>query len=59
MNITKSEDGFKVEADQQEYEANHVIVATGMLVDIAEKTGLVTKLGTEPRLKTILDVTPE
>jgi thioredoxin reductase (NADPH) len=58
-NISKAEGGFKVETDQQEYEAKHVIVATGMLADLAEKAGLTTKPGTEPRVKTILDVTPE
>ncbi|MBY7142492.1 NAD(P)/FAD-dependent oxidoreductase [Virgibacillus sp. NKC19-3] len=57
--ITKIEDGFKVETDQQEYEAKHVILATGMVADLAEKVGLTTKPGTEPRVKTILDVTPE
>jgi thioredoxin reductase (NADPH) len=58
-NISKAEGGFKVETDQQEYEAKHVIVATGMLADLAEKAGLTTKPGTEPRVKTILDVTSE
>jgi thioredoxin reductase (NADPH) len=55
-NITKVENGFKVETNEQEYEAKHVIVATGFLVDLAEKVGLATKPGTEPRVKTILDV---
>ncbi|WP_040203821.1 NAD(P)/FAD-dependent oxidoreductase [Neobacillus jeddahensis] len=54
--ITKTDNGFKVETDQSEYEAKHVIVATGMSVDLAEKVGLQTKPGTEPRIKTILDV---
>jgi len=54
--ITKTESGFKVETDNQEYETKHVILATGMLVDLAEKAGLQTKPGTEPRIKTILDV---
>lgn len=55
-NISKTDDGFKVETDGNEYEAKHVIVATGMLADLAEKAGLNTKPGTEPRVKTILDV---
>lgn len=55
-NISKTESGFKVETDQSEYEAKHVIVATGMLVDLAEKAGIKTKPGTEPRVKTVLDV---
>lgn len=55
-NISKTDSGFKVETDQETYEAKHVIVATGMSVDLAEKVGLQTKPGTEPRIKTILDV---
>ena len=55
-NISKSDGGFKVETDGNQYEAKHVIVATGMLADLAEKAGLHTKPGTEPRVKTILDV---
>jgi thioredoxin reductase (NADPH) len=55
-NITKVEDGFKVETENGEYEAKHVILATGFLVDLAEKVGLTTKPGTEPRVKTIIDV---
>jgi thioredoxin reductase (NADPH) len=55
-NISKTESGFKVETDQGEYEAKHVILATGMSVDLAETAGLQTKPGTEPRIKTIFDV---
>ncbi len=56
-NISKVEGGFKVETDNGDHEAKHVIIATGFLVDLAEKAGLTTKPGTEPRVKTILDVT--
>ncbi|WP_066067833.1 FAD-dependent oxidoreductase [Neobacillus soli] len=55
-NVSKGESGFKVETDQGEFEAKHVIVATGMMADLAEMVGLTTKAGTEPRVKTILDV---
>ncbi|WML41002.1 NAD(P)/FAD-dependent oxidoreductase [Neobacillus sp. OS1-2] len=55
-NVSKADNGFKVETDQGAYEAQHVIVATGMMADLAEKIGLTTKPGTEPRIKTILDV---
>ena len=55
-NISKTENGFKVESDQGEYEAKHVILATGLSVDLAETVGLTTKPGTEPRIKTVLDV---
>ncbi|MFP7297440.1 FAD-dependent oxidoreductase [Neobacillus niacini] len=55
-NITKVDGGFKVETDNGEHEAKHVIVATGFLVDVAEKAGITTKPGTEPRVKAIFDV---
>lgn len=55
-NIVKTDGGFTVETDQNRFEAKHVIVATGMMADLAEKAGLTTKPGTEPRIKTILDV---
>ncbi|WP_027093870.1 FAD-dependent oxidoreductase [Cohnella thermotolerans] len=53
-------DGFlTVETDAGTYEATHVIIATGMFVDFAEASGIRTKPGTEPRIKTIIDATPE
>jgi thioredoxin reductase (NADPH) len=55
-NISKIDGGFNVEAEGNNYEAKHVIVATGMMADLAEAVGLTTKPGTEPRIKTILDV---
>jgi thioredoxin reductase (NADPH) len=58
-NISKIDGGLKVETDSGEHEAKHVIVATGFLVDVAEKSGLTTKPGTEPRVKTIIDVTAQ
>lgn len=41
------------------YEAKHVVLATGLFQDVAETSGIATKPGTEPRIKTIVDVTPE
>ncbi|WP_026576783.1 FAD-dependent oxidoreductase [Bacillus sp. UNC438CL73TsuS30] len=58
-NIVKTDNGFKVETDENSYEAQHVIIATGALVNLAETVGLKTKPGTEPRIKTVLDVTAE
>lgn len=58
-NVSKSDGGFTVETDQSQYEAKHVIIATGVMVDLAEKMGLTTKPGTEPRIKTVLDVNAE
>jgi len=54
--ITKLENGFKIETENGEVEANQVILATGFLTDLAERVGLETKPGTEPRVKTIFDV---
>lgn len=55
-NITKTASGYRLELENQQFEAQHVILATGLLVDLAEKVGLNTKPGTEPRVKTIIDV---
>lgn len=55
-NISKTDTGLKVETEQESYEAKHVILATGMLADLGEKSGLTTKPGTEPRVKTIIAV---
>lgn len=53
--VTKSDAGFKLEADGQSYEATHVIFATGLSVDLAEASGVNIKDGTEPRIKNIID----
>ncbi|CAH0345776.1 FAD-dependent oxidoreductase [Bacillus sp. CECT 9360] len=55
VNFEKSNDGFKIETENGEYEAKHIILATGMVVELAEKAGINTKPGTEPRIKTIVD----
>jgi thioredoxin reductase (NADPH) len=38
------------------YETKHLIFATGVLTDLAEHIGLNTKPGTEPRIKTVIEV---
>lgn len=45
-----------VTEDGQTYEATHLILATGMSVQLAEKVGINTVPGTEPRIKTIIAV---
>ncbi|MFD4703382.1 FAD-dependent oxidoreductase [Gottfriedia sp. NPDC058432] len=55
-NIVSSENGFNIETETATYEANQVILATGLSVELAQKVGLNTKAGTEPRIKTVLDV---
>lgn len=59
QNIERQPGGFRIQTEEGEFEASHIIIATGMWADLAEKIGLTTKPGTEPRVKTILDVTPE
>lgn len=54
--IVSTENGFNIETEAATYEANQVIVATGLSVELAETVGLNTKAGTEPRIKTVLDV---
>jgi thioredoxin reductase (NADPH) len=56
VNIVTLDKGFKIETENQHFEAKHVILATGLLVELAEKIGLITKPGTEPRIKTVLKV---
>lgn len=41
------------------YSARHVILATGASVELAEASGIRTRPGTEPRIKTVLDVDPQ
>lgn len=57
--VSKSDAGITVETNQGTYEAKHVILATGMMVDIAEQSGIKTKDGTEPRIKSVFDVDAE
>ncbi|HHW37118.1 MAG TPA: FAD-dependent oxidoreductase [Bacillales bacterium] len=56
INIAKSDSGVTVETENQKYEGTHVILATGMLVEVAEKSGVKTVPGTEPRVKSIIEV---
>lgn len=56
VNVTKTDNGLRVETENNQYEAKHVILATGALATLAEKIGVNTKPGTEPRIKTVVDV---
>ena len=55
----ESEDGVTVFTEGNSFTAKEVIIATGMLATIAEASGIKTKPGTEPRVKTIIDVDAE
>ena len=59
INIVSSGEGYKVETETQEYQAKHVIFSTGVATDLAEKVGLKLIPGTEPRIKTIIEVDQE
>lgn len=60
VNLTANGEGFIIESEGgTSYEAKHVILATGVLTDLAAKAGVDTKDGTEPRIKTVVAVTPE
>lgn len=48
------EGGFSITTDEAAYQAKHIILATGALVDLAEKIGLEIVPGTEPRIKSIV-----
>lgn len=52
--VTRGQDGFSLESEQGKYEAKHVILATGISVELAEAIGLETVPGTEPRIKTVI-----
>jgi thioredoxin reductase (NADPH) len=50
-------EGFTIETESgTSYAAKRVILATGLLTDLAEASGIKTKPGTEPRVKTVVDV---
>ncbi len=54
--VQKTNDGLTVKTEDEEYQGKHVILATGLLVDVAEKMGLTIKEGTEPRIQKIVAV---
>ncbi len=54
--IEKAENGFNVVVADKTFETSHVILATGVAVDLAENIGVTTKDGTEPRIKTVIAV---
>lgn len=48
--------GVRLEMAEGHLEAKHVILATGMVAGLAEESGITTKAGTEPRIKTLVEV---
>ncbi|WP_407690431.1 FAD-dependent oxidoreductase [Salipaludibacillus neizhouensis] len=55
-NLSGEKGNVKIETENGSYEANHVILATGMIVELAEASGINTKDGTEPRVKKVVKV---
>jgi len=58
-NVEKKEDGFAIATENGSYEAKYVILATGASVELAQKMGVETKDGTEPRIKTVIKADAE
>lgn len=56
VNVEKKEDYLLVSTEAEVYEAKHVIIATGLMADLAEKIGLEMAPGTEPKVKSIVKV---
>ena len=54
--LNKTDEGFTIETENGPVEAKQIILATGMLTDLAEAAGIATKDGTEPRTKKVFDV---
>lgn len=54
--VEKQENKLIVTTETASYEAKHVILATGLVTELAEKIGLEMVPGTEPRVKSIVKV---
>ncbi|WP_246938796.1 NAD(P)/FAD-dependent oxidoreductase [Bacillus pinisoli] len=58
VGVTSLDNGFSVKTENGTYETKHVLFATGALTDLAEKVGINVVAGTEPRIKSIIEVDP-
>ncbi|MGG1514787.1 NAD(P)/FAD-dependent oxidoreductase [Paenibacillus oryzisoli] len=56
VKLESSAEGLQVSTEDATYTAKHVILATGLSVDLAEASGIEIKPGTEPRIKSIVGV---
>lgn len=54
VKISPAEGGVTVETEAGSYQAQQVILATGMFQDLADNSGIATKEGSEPRLKAVV-----
>jgi len=57
--IVKTDSGFRLITERDEFEAKYVILATGAATDLIERIGVETKPATEPRIKTVAVVDPD
>lgn len=53
--VSGSKGAFQIQAENNSYEAAYLVLATGLMTDLAERIGVNTKPGTEPRIKTVVD----
>ncbi|GAE28475.1 thioredoxin reductase [Halalkalibacter wakoensis JCM 9140] len=56
VNIVSNDEGFTIEGENETVQAKHVLFATGALSNLAERIGLTVIPGTEPRIKSIVEV---
>lgn len=54
VKIAAAGEGLTIETDSESYQAAKIILATGLATDLAEASGIATKPGTEPRVKTVV-----
>ncbi len=59
VRISTLSNGLQVITENGTYTAHRVLLATGLNTELAEASGITTKPGTEPRVKTVVEVTPE
>lgn len=55
-NISKTNNGFKIEAGDEIYETKHIIFASGTAIDLAKKIGVEIIDGTEPWIEKVIHV---
>ncbi|GAE30554.1 FAD-dependent oxidoreductase [Alkalihalobacillus hemicellulosilyticus] len=56
LSISEQADEYVLETANGTYLTKHVILATGAIAQLAEKSGIATKEGSEPRIKQVVDV---
>lgn len=56
VSIEKTDQGFILKTEDDQYEAKYVILATGFTTKLGESLGVNVKPGTEPRVKNIFEI---